>query len=239
MQNINEAFEDLDSRINELRDFKSYIPWQGVRTEYDISKIERNIYRFKTEAIPRIDISIQELKELQSLGISILNKHVLFDEWFQPISITAENVQNNELKRQEYYEKIQKEINFYITKLTELRNLQMPPVDENINHKQTITIGDDFKFPKLRTDYPEIPQTVLNKEQSALLFHYLMEKNIILPYDAKSISKIVSMLTGYSDETLRQNAFGHIHDIKNKTSNLETLKTNLLALIQEIDKDLK
>ena len=62
MNNISEVFSELDARIDRLKKLPESHTNFDFYYDYNISQIDRNIYRFKVEAIPRIDIAIKELK---------------------------------------------------------------------------------------------------------------------------------------------------------------------------------
>lgn len=90
----------------------------------------------------------------------------------------------------------------------------------------------------------------LDIRQTALLFHYLKENDLILKYDNKNLSRIVQALTGHSGQNLRANeGFGVIVDIKRDKSkpksikksnyNLSTVRKALSDILKQIDKDIK
>lgn len=241
MQNINEVFSELDSRIDMLkRSYQAINTWNLEKRLQSITIIERNIFRFETDAVQRIDITLGELQDLESRGISIINKESLYDEtWDYDHQITNEENEIIEEQRKVAYKRIKEEIDFYISKLTEIRNnKQSTSQNGHTNNKSyQITIGADFKFPALKVQYPGVTP-ILSKDQLALLFYYLKESKIILPYEDKSLSKLVMYLTGYSENTLRQDSFRQIHDLKTK-SNLEILKDALSTIVKGIDKELK
>jgi len=246
MQNINEVFSDLDKRIDLLKAGLSIMEIDHspnpnekdfINEENLFSKIERSIIYFKKEALPRIEHTIKELNEINDRGVSIIKSARYFSD---------PDIDNEELK-QEAYNNIKSEIDFYLKGLQELKaSLEIEGLDQP--EKYTISLSEDFKFPKKQI-LPKI-DLALSRSQSALLFHYLMKKNMILNYDATSISKIISLLTGYPFESIRQKDFGHLHDIKknvptepkrpvNTKTNLEILKQALLTVIQEIDEEKK
>jgi len=252
MQNINEVFKELDSRIDLLRNFSMTLNvWGFLKREFNINSIERNIYRFEKEAVPRLSISLDELKELEDRGTSILCRKAFYKEWDIDHIITDEEEIEIDQKKERAYNLIKAEITFYIKKLTELRSKiksQNRDIDCNDN-TQVISVGTDFKFPELKVQYPGIVP-VLSKDQLALLFHYLKESKIILPYDDTSMSKLAMFLTGFSDKTLRQDSFGKIYDLKkeipgsskksgNNQSNLEILRDTIKGMLKEIDKEIK
>jgi hypothetical protein len=249
MHTINEVFLELDMRIDVLRNLWNQIDAsQLTRPLKGISDIERNIFKFKEEAGERIDISLQELNQLLDRGISIIPPGMFSGDPHDENILTLEDLQKDaEKEREDAYKSIKAEITFYIKKLTLLKEKQTVSENQPTSNNTTITLGDNFNFPILKTTNPDtIP--ILSKDQLALLFHYLRENKIILPYDDKSISKLVMNLTGYSDETLRQNSYRKIHDLKKEIphNNRNSEKSNLLILsealkkvLKEIDKEIK
>ena len=241
MQNINEVFSELDLRIDMLkRSYPATNTWNLEKRLQSITIIERNIFRFEQEAGQRIDITLRELQDLEGRGISILSKEAFYDEmWDNDHEITNSENEIIEETRKVAYERIKEELNFYISKLTELRNKKQTQSENTLTNPKSymITIGADFNFPELKVQYPGVTP-ILSKDQLALLFYYLKESKIILPYEDKSLSKLVMSLTGYSKNTLRQDSFRQIHDLKTE-SNLEILKDALSAILKGIDKELK
>jgi hypothetical protein len=98
---------------------------------------------------------------------------------------------------------------------------------------------------------PTNPADALDIYQTALLFHYLKKHHGIYPHVAASLAKIVSILTGHSEQNLRTDkGFGVIANIqadraKNQNFNnvpdynLITVKGFLQAIVEDIDKQIK
>jgi hypothetical protein len=220
MQNINEVFSELDRRIDFLKNFPTVLNFYShLKRDFNITSIERNIFRFEKEAVQRIDIALKELNELEAKGISLIttnHEEYFNDENDYRIQLTKEElIADHARRRTEGYVYLKEEIAFYITRLCVLKaSLQKEGFEED-KKKYTISVGEGFKFPDLKKLNHEA-QLILSAEQSALLFQYLMDSHIIYTYDAKAICKIISILTGYSDEFLRQKVFGNLNGIKNK-----------------------
>lgn len=113
--------------------------------------------------------------------------------------------------------------------------------------KPFITIDEGYEI----TDLRKINETILDIYQTALMFEYFKECNIIQHYDATSLARVASILTGHSENNLRKKkGFGAISSIKkdeaknkNKAQgnlyNLNTVKKALEAIIEKIDKDIE
>ena len=256
MHNINDVFASLDARIDQIKakDFKDWFSLNLRSLKPNITNIERNIFRFESDAVRRTDISLSEIKKLLERGIENMPLYIFYpyDETinYNDSESTPEETKYAENKREEEYEILKNELEFYVTELTKIRNEFASKKTIEDQATTTININSDFKITKLKTTYPSIQENLLSKEQIAILFHYLKEKNIILPYDDQSISKLVSLLTGYSENTLRTEGFGHIYDIKSqvphiqkkkgkKITNLEIVKDTLEKLVQDISLELE
>jgi hypothetical protein len=93
----------------------------------------------------------------------------------------------------------------------------------------------------------------LDIRQTALLFYYLREFELVLKYNDDSLVKIICALTGHSEQNIRtKKGFGIIQDIKRdipdtKTRqfkevpnyNLNVLRSVLNEIIEEIDEQTK
>jgi len=255
MHNINDVFASLDARIDQIKaqDFKHWVSLRPLYRKPNITNIERNIFRFESDAVRRTEISLSEIKKLLERGIENMPLYIFYPDetiTYYDSEWTAEETKYAEKKREEEYEILKNELEFYVTELTKIRNEFAAKKTIEDQATTTININSDFKITKLKTTYPSIQENLLSKEQIAILFHYLKEKNIILPYDDQSISKLVSLLTGYSENTLRTEGFGHIYDIKSqvphiqkkkgkKITNLEIVKDTLEKLVQDISLELE
>jgi hypothetical protein len=93
------------------------------------------------------------------------------------------------------------------------------------------------KYPK-REAHDDL--TTLNQEQTVLLIHYLQQKKVVLKDEYltnKNVGIAFELLTGYSQNTLRQDLSKQNH-FKSKL-NLKALDNVLTAMKLAIDKDLK
>ena len=120
----------------------------------------------------------------------------------------------------------------------------------NAEKKDAKGLSPDINLDSLKKIKKLSQETFFTKDQTAILFHYLMEKNIIFPFDDQSISRLVSILTGYSENSLRQKAFGHIYDIMNhiphtlkkkgkSSTNLQIVRDALQSLVDEINEEIE
>ena len=112
----------------------------------------------------------------------------------------------------------------------------------------TTTI-DKLKLLELNQDIhlksPQESVTILDLYQIAILFDYLKEMGIILPYDNKSLARLLHHLTGHSEQNLRTRGLGNIYSIKVETRdeekqfNLIRVKDQIETLLNKIKSDLK
>jgi len=99
--------------------------------------------------------------------------------------------------------------------------------------------------PKLKFKYPPAVIKALDLYQTSILFDYLKGADAILPYDNKSLAKLLHHLTGHSEQNIRTNGLAHIHTIKNEVRakegkhNLKKVKTLIEGLLAQINSDLK
>lgn len=94
------------------------------------------------------------------------------------------------------------------------------------------------------------PLKVLNLYQTALLFSYLREVEVISYTSSNSIAPIVNLLTGHSSQNIRTKAFDYIPDVKsgkegdkNQTLkdpniNLKQVKDVVLKILAKVNEDL-
>lgn len=244
MQSINDVFSELDSRIDNLKSLStSGLARNHLSYEYDVSIIQRNLYKFPNEAGPRIEISIKELKDLKSLGISLINKYQLsgeFDSFEDNSVFTPKTIELDDKTRKRYYKLAKDEIDYYLKELNLIKLSLVSQKSNNHNSPIAITLSPDFSFPQLRLEYPDA-EPVLNKSQLALLFQYLKNEKLILPYEKSSLSSLVMHLTGYSENTIRKD-LTYLDDLKKPTkrqNNLSILKDYLQKVITAIDTDIK
>ncbi len=109
---------------------------------------------------------------------------------------------------------------------------------------QILVLPENFKLPKMNFVAPR-----LDIRQTALLFNYLKKYNVILDYQDDSLAKIVSSLTGHSEQNIRTGeGFGMIQYIKqdhpdSKTKkfksepnhNLIVLRYLLVEILEDLD----
>lgn len=115
-----------------------------------------------------------------------------------------------------------------------------------LEFRPIFNINEDIKLSK----YPnrEIYK-VLDKYQTALLFHYIMAKGIILDFNDKSLAKLISIMTPHSEQNIRTECLAYINQIiKDKTKdknhpepnyNLNCVRRALQEIIEDIDREIQ
>jgi hypothetical protein len=254
---LNEIFADLDRRLFELNDYRVSVYHKTKpdedNSEFYLKDIKDQIFNFNpSEAIPKIDAEIASLLELQDRGVAIIEKvKVEVGDWIQSdLTHTVIQTTNGII-----YEEISNELQSYIDTFSMLRSkiIQINPhygKDQVLTGSIPVVINIDgsFKLPEMVKDAGPVK---LDIYQSALLFDYLRESRIIQNYSNASLAKILSVLTGHSEQNLRTNkGFGAIAYIKsdkekNKSAatgdfyNLTQVKEALLEIISIIDAEIK
>ncbi|MEO6732310.1 MAG: hypothetical protein ABIN01_13920 [Ferruginibacter sp.] len=244
MNNIDEVFSELDARIDLLKQLpKSRYTSSLLKTDFNISRIERNIQmpRFKDDRVLRIDTALKELRVLKSMGISIINNSNYTDEYefIGEADFAIPKIEElSDETREEYYRRATNEIDFYISGLTNLKSSLEMDADIKVT-KIEFVIDSKFDFSKIKHDYNISPS--LTQAQIVLLFQYLRKKEIILPLNQTSMSTILKLLTGFSDNTLKS-AIRNIESFKRqeKTSegiinDYQILQEALKSIIKDMD----
>ena len=122
----------------------------------------------------------------------------------------------------------------------EFYNGIMEMVKEAIDKLKLIELN-----PNINLKSPQESISTLDLYQTAILFAYLKESGIILPYDNKSLAKLLHHLTGHSEQNLRTKGLGNIYSIKGETRNEEKqynlirVKNQIEGLLKKIKSDLK
>jgi hypothetical protein len=132
--------------------------------------------------------------------------------------------------------------------LTEKYEIQKKSIKQNLVESKTIILPENFSLPRMNLTISK-----LDIRQTALLFYYLREFELVLKYNDDSLVKIICALTGHSEQNIRtKKGFGIIQDIKRdipdtKTRqfkevpnyNLNVLRSVLNEIIEEIDEQTK
>lgn len=125
-----------------------------------------------------------------------------------------------------------------------INSSQKQLTDEWLNKKKSTNFKTiEIRLPKFKERTKSDNYTTLNVEQTALLFHYLKNSKVILNdtplQPATEISKAIRILTGYSENTLRQK-LSNSKQIDNINKDDLIVTQNILKkIIKLIDKDLE
>lgn len=208
------------------------------------------------DSMRMIEVCLTLITALEQQGKSIVSSVVILsNETYEDKPeefIPASNEQEEDAK-ETLYSFITTELSFYKTKLETARE-RLLKIDFEVTHKNTpgVVIQFDSKkeFPKRLAKLRESELTV---KQTTLLFEYLKESKIILDLDQTTFAKLISLLTGVSFNTVRQDYLPYIWDIKRgqhstkdrtrpkKVSNfeLEAIQRVLHNLLNIISKDIE
>ena len=109
MHNINEVFASLDARIDQIKakDFKDWFSLNLRSRKPNITNIERNIFRFESDAVRRTEISLCEIKKLLERGIENMPLYIFYPDDtinYNDPDWTPEETKYAENKREEEYE---------------------------------------------------------------------------------------------------------------------------------------
>jgi len=244
-------FEQLHKRLNQLLFYSEKVTRLDIEPPYEYS-IENIIKRARncdvTELNRNISSAIEKIEKIKGKGIKILSSVSVEQEYPNIGDYFPADEQEENYVKAELYNQIQTEINYYGNELSNLRDsiLGRGLKDTEITPKLISKLST-------KTDLPKVPNgksVQLDIRQSALLFHYLVEANIFLPYDASPLAKLAHHCTGHSRENIRRrDGFAVLEDIKKdivvdktrftgKSFNLRQTKNALLSLIKLIDKDI-
>lgn len=247
-KNIDDLFSSLNSRLDRLQTISGDIfSDESITISYSISNIERSITDFPThKALNRVETAILEVDRLLKKGILIFEKVAFVTQTmnFHPFEPTT--IKPGE--KEKVYSKIVKELEYYKSHLAiikeRLKSKNEIRVDDNSITKYEIVIDDNFNLSELKKG----GKVKLTVAQLAILFYYLKMENIILTaHTQTSLSKILSLLTGYSEDNLRSGGFASISKWANKEDininlsiqNLNIVKQSLEDIIHLIEKQIK
>lgn len=255
---VDEIFEELETRLEDLTNKKISIGvWENIKESFSISKIEKNIYNVNINyGINRIEYALKQIKALQAKGAGIMDSIEIegigeFNQWVYKDYPSDTKFPKIEEQKINVFQNLQKELEFYRKGLEdlldELKTNQNSENERTNLSSYTIEISEGYNFSKLRIS----GDVILDKYQTALLFNYLREKEIILKgYSNAGLAKIAAALTGHSENNLRtEDGFGVIARIKSdklKNSdkakgeyyNLNTLNAALKQIIDQINEDI-
>jgi hypothetical protein len=121
----------------------------------------------------------------------------------------------------------------------QIRKVEKWLKDNSDKNFQTI----DIKIPKIKVRRKDDTFTSLSAEQTAILFHYLKTKKVILNdknlQPDTEIAKAIKILTGYSDNTIRQNLTKSKQKEEISKDDLIVTQKILKEIITLINKDLE
>ena len=163
----------------------------------------------------------------------------------------SKNIDQSFLKSEGLNDKILENISsfFLFIKNSAVETLEYIEKIENQDSTQKeIDLSEDI-FSEIKK--PTLPVDALDIYQTALLFHFLKKHHGVHPFNDSNLAKIVSILTGHSEQNIRTDkGFGVIaHILADKAKNqnhddiqdynLITLKDFLHNIIEDIDKQIK
>lgn len=111
-----------------------------------------------------------------------------------------------------------------------------------LGHEDKPKMGEPLPS-HLKVNSPKLTLERLDRDQFALLFHYLETNGAILHHTSEDLATLAHYLSGHSQKNLRTEAFGKIRDILKSENNvkkplntdLEVLKTLLLAIVGQVE----
>lgn len=250
-----QVFSPLLAKLTKLELYHDTIRYGEVPDDiYLISGIEKEVFNYPPEeSIALIKNCLLQIEKLKEQGEGIVNA-VSVDEYNSELDkyVPANEVRKLETKK-ELYAAINIELNLFEFKLSMLKDILFTnlQIGEGL-HNDTegkLEIDPNKKLPPPLSSAKNTP---LDRYQTALLFHYLIERKIILEYSDMALGTLVGFLTGHSPNTLSKKGFGAIGRIQSdnpdavnkeeskgiKNYNLTKVKTELESIIKEIDKEI-
>ena len=246
-----QVFAPLLTKLNKLEFYHDTIRYGEVPDDYYLlNEIEKEVFNYSPkDSILLIENCLSKIEQLKEKGESIISP-VSVDDYNIDVGdyMPANEQKTNETKK-ELYSAISTELMIFEFKLILLKELlitnqnfgQEPGISEN-----NLELSSEQKLPKPILGAIETP---LDRYQTALLFHYLIDRKIILHYSDTALGTIVGLLTGHSPNTLTKKGFGAISAIKSdhpdavnkdeskeiKNYNLNKVKSQLVQIIKDID----
>lgn len=242
-----ELFQPLHARLNKLLFYRDTVTRLTLEPPHALSIeiILTEAKRVKViDLIRNINSVLEKIERIKAMGFKVVSDVTVeelrpqFGEYF-----AADEEEENFVK-EGLYQSIRYELNYYGNELTTLLDKlnKTYSIDKNIPSELI------KRFPA-KTTFPKVPtgEVILDKKQTALLFHFLVEASIILNFDKAPLARIAHICTGHSEQNLRTTeGFGVLEKImkdevvnqkmKNgKNYNLNTVKKALLHVIAIID----
>lgn len=239
-------FADLFNRLSQIGNLNRELTIFDVFTEqsadYFSSILSSKIYNYPPDELIRwIDHAILTIHHLVDKDNNLVSSIKVIT----PTNELADKMESD-IARQFELQNLKKELLKYLNGLNELRQQVLPLLAGLKPGPPIIELPENFLAQDLARN--NLPPTILDKYQTALLFHLMKEGNVIVNLSDKTLSKICQTLTGHSANKLRTECFGKIWDvIKDKAvnkeeaentlgHNLKSVKQVLLQMVFEIDR---
>lgn len=253
-QTLLQLFSPLLVKLTKLELYHDKIHYGEVPDDiYLINEIEKEIFNYPPkDSIQLIENCLIRIEQLKEKGESIVSI-VSVDDYNIDMGeyIPASEQKTNETTK-ELYDAISTELNLFEFKLILIKELLITNQSfgqESALSPNMLEIDKEEKLPKPISGPNETP---LDRYQTALLFHYLIDRKIILQYSASAMGRLVGMLTGHSPNTLEKKGFGAIAAIMSdnpeavnkkeskgiKHHNLNKVKSELTQIIKDIDTEI-
>jgi hypothetical protein len=249
-----QVFSPLLSKLNKLECYTDTIRYGNIPDDYYLlNEIEKEVFNYPPkDSILLIENCLSKIEQLKEKGESIIN-FVSVDDYNIDFGeyLPASEQKTNETKK-ELFAAVSTELNLFELKLIQLKELLITNQNfgqESVQSRNMLEIDNEEKLPKPISGPNETP---LDRYQTALLFHYLIDRKIILQYSASAMGRLVGALTGHSPNTLEKKGFGAIAAIKSdhseavnkneskgiKSYNLKKVKSELTQIIKDIDTEI-
>lgn len=249
-----QVFAPLLTKLNKLEFYHDTIRYGEVPDDYYLlSDIEKEVFNYPPkDSIQLIENCLSKIEQLKEKGESIVSI-VSVDDYNIDVGeyMPANEQKTNETKK-ELYSAISTELNLFELKLILIKELLITNQDigqESGSSDNKLEISNSQKLPKAISSPIETP---LDRYQTALLFHYLIDRKVILQYSDTALGTLVGLLTGHSSNTLAKKGFGALAAIKAdhqeavnrdeskgvRSYNLNKVKSELVEIIKDIDKEI-
>jgi hypothetical protein len=215
-QTVEQVFHSLHTRLFNIEQGKinktTRLLWnQEDDEEYKADMIQyivANVFYFPaSSSLTEIDYCLKKMEGLNKNLPTIIETAD-----FGKLIIAG----SNDDEKAEAMKSIADELDFYTTKLKTVKvelASQLKGAAEirpSLKEDAPIELSRNIKFKTV----PDGHISKLDKYQSALLFHFLREKGAINNLSDIALAQIVSLLTGHSEQNIRQDALTKIWDVK-------------------------
>jgi hypothetical protein len=249
-ENINEIFTELNLYLQKVGNlYTREIDIEDLEDDDAIHEIiesltRKVLQRPSAEALNGIEIAINEIEELQNKEGSIMdNTRFMTSENGVQVLIEGKEAV---FYQNEFYNKYLIEFYFLKGNLISLKHRIEKRLVLTIKRGEEVESTQDDKV----DNQVPLPTVILDRYQSALLFHYFTEIKLIRAHSKIKLGEIISILTGHSPNTTAKKALGPIDNVKKdiavnrdekqgKHYNLNKVRQALSTVIDLIDKDIK